>query len=99
MPSTSPAPPPGYALVTGASSGIGERIAATQGEADRVAVTFCPAAVIAAPFAGSLLHAARCVVAGREQFPAAVGRERQRLLQALATQRDQAAQRIDGIAL
>ena len=27
MPSASPAPPPGYALVTGASSGIGERIA------------------------------------------------------------------------
>ena len=27
MPSASPAPPAGYALVTGASSGIGERIA------------------------------------------------------------------------
>lgn len=27
MPSASPAPIPGYALVTGASSGIGERIA------------------------------------------------------------------------
>ncbi len=72
-------------------AGIGKRVAAAQGELVAVGTALGPLALAAAPFAGSASEGLFGGL-GVEVLPAAVGRERQRRLQAIGAQLQQHAQ-------